>query len=283
MATFRVQKREAYVVLDKGFLNNPNLSWQAKGLLAYMLSLPNDWVFNIRDLSGRSKNGRDATRSTVDELVSAGYIDKQQHRAERGKFGNVEWIVNELPFTENPTTVNPATVNPDTDNPFTENPSLLINKELNNKKLNNNLDNKDKDAAVKTAFSFYEENGFGTLSSYIAEKIGSWIDDLNEEIVVYAMQLALENNVRKWNYVETVLKDWSNKKFKTVSDIEAERLRYETMKKQKQSPAANKQGHKEVVPEWFHKRNEKNESQEVLNNADLEERRNRILADLGQE
>ncbi|UZM97330.1 hypothetical protein OL548_19285 [Lysinibacillus sp. MHQ-1] len=42
---YRVVKNDNFVVLDKGFLNNDQLSWKAKGLLAYMLSLPDDWDF----------------------------------------------------------------------------------------------------------------------------------------------------------------------------------------------------------------------------------------------
>jgi len=54
MAIFRVHK-ENYVMLDKGFLNDTRLSWKAKGLLAYMLSLPNDWSFCISNLATHSK------------------------------------------------------------------------------------------------------------------------------------------------------------------------------------------------------------------------------------
>ena len=38
---------------------NSNLSWAARGLLLYMLSLPTDWKLNEADLLGRSPKGRD--------------------------------------------------------------------------------------------------------------------------------------------------------------------------------------------------------------------------------
>ncbi|WP_424236398.1 hypothetical protein [Bhargavaea ginsengi] len=123
---FRVSKKESYVVLDKGFLNNRELSWQAKGLLAYMLSLPNDWQFNVTDLKNRSRNGRDSTKAVIRELEEQGYIQKEQKR-DGGKFSGVKFIVLESPLTGNPLT----------DNPLTENPSLLSNKELSNKRTNN--------------------------------------------------------------------------------------------------------------------------------------------------
>mgnify|MGYP001231153959 CR=1 FL=1 len=139
MSIFRVEKKDNYVVLDKGFLKDKRLSWQAKGLLAYMLSMPNDWVFRIDDLKNRSTNGRDSTKNIIKELQENGYIIKEQTR-EKGKFSNNRYIVLEhpaLPLTENPLTENPSTENPSTENPLTENPSLLNNKELNNNSLNN--------------------------------------------------------------------------------------------------------------------------------------------------
>lgn len=124
----RVEKTENYVILDKRFLNNANISWQAKGLLAYMLALPNDWQFNVQDLKKRSKNGRDATKTIINELVAAGYIQKEQIRT-AGKFGKVDYVVRETPLTDNPSTEKPST----------ENPPLLNNNTTNNKTTNKDL------------------------------------------------------------------------------------------------------------------------------------------------
>ncbi len=43
--------------------------------------------------------------------------------------------------------------------------------------------------------SCYEQN-FGLVSPYIAEGILAWVDDLNAELVVKAMEIALEKNTR---------------------------------------------------------------------------------------
>lgn len=56
-------------------------------------------------------------------------------------------------------------------------------------------------------FNLYEKN-IGPLTPMIAETLrdaeqtypGSWIED--------AMRIAVENNVRKWRYVEAILEDW---------------------------------------------------------------------------
>lgn len=289
MATFRIQKTENYVVLDKGFLNNAELSWQAKGLLAYMLALPNDWTFSVADLTNRSKNGRDATKAIINELSLAGYIKKEQGRAAQGKFGKTVFLVFETP--NSPTTEKPLTDIPSTEKPSTENPPLLINKLLNNDLLNNNYDDEDDNKATpanqpppkkQTAYSFYQANGFGALADHVIDKVGIWIDDLSEELVIHAMKLAVENNAVRWNYVETILKDWFGKKFTTLAQVEADRLRFEAQKNQKAARPQNyrkQNGRQEHVPDWFNRRNEQQPQQEVI--TDFEAERKRVLEKLG--
>ncbi|MCU5528366.1 DnaD domain protein [Bacillus cereus] len=68
--------------------------------------------------------------------------------------------------------------------------------------------------------SFYEQN-FGFVTPFIADGIYAWIDDLNAELVIKAMEIALEKNTRNMSYVNTILRDWHLKGFKTVADVEA--------------------------------------------------------------
>lgn len=101
-------------------------------------------------------------------------------------------------------------------------------------------------------FSFYQQNGFGVLSSIVHFKILNWIKDLSDELVVYAMQLAIESNKVSWSYVEGILKNWANRKIRTVEQAEALRAQFEAQKQQ-QYNTPYKRGRQEVVPEWFDK------------------------------
>ena len=67
---------------------------------------------------------------------------------------------------------------------------------------------------------FYEQN-FGLITPFIADGIYAWVDDLNAELVIKAMEIALEKNTRNMSYVNTILRDWHLKGFKTVTDVEA--------------------------------------------------------------
>ena len=56
MAIIRVikDKSNPYVMLNKTCLRDEKLSWKAKGLHSYLLSLPDDWQIYIEDLNNIS-------------------------------------------------------------------------------------------------------------------------------------------------------------------------------------------------------------------------------------
>jgi DNA-binding MarR family transcriptional regulator len=64
-------------------VQDPGLSWAAKGLLAYLLSLPEVWDVHLRDLFCRSASSRVATETALKELIGAGYVKKIQGENKR--------------------------------------------------------------------------------------------------------------------------------------------------------------------------------------------------------
>lgn len=116
------------------FLKDSRLSWKAKGIIAYVQMLPDDWVLNMRDLTNRATDGRDSLYSGIKELEKYGYCAKVMQRNPDGTIAGYAYEICDKsvfqPFTENPVTdvpqpENPCTVKPDTDKPGTENPTLL--------------------------------------------------------------------------------------------------------------------------------------------------------------
>jgi hypothetical protein len=67
-----------YFQMDNKPVQDPGLSWSAKGLLAYFLSLPETWEVHLTDLFRRSANGKDSTMSAMNELIKAGHVVKIQ-------------------------------------------------------------------------------------------------------------------------------------------------------------------------------------------------------------
>ncbi|STX81558.1 Uncharacterised protein [Legionella busanensis] len=143
MSVLRIHKKnQNFIILDKTCLQDIKLSWGAKGLHAYLMSLPDDWCVRVADLQTRSTNGRDSVRSLLSELEQAGYISKSTCRNNTsGKFAGVEYIVYEIPEPtkkekkpepENTFSVAPEPKNPATGKPTTVNPTLINNKNNNN-------------------------------------------------------------------------------------------------------------------------------------------------------
>ncbi|OPX04933.1 DnaD domain-containing protein [Geobacillus sp. LEMMY01] len=210
MGVIRVQKNNNYVVMNKTALHDPRLSWKAKGLHAYMLSMPDDWKFYDDELEKHAKDGKDALKSAIKELKQYGYMRRERRKNEQGKF---EWetIVYEEPYTEKPSMEKPSM-----EKPSMENPQLLNNKELNNDLLSNKENLK---VVVVNAHRFYQEN-FGVESPFVSECIDQWIDDVGDEIVIEAMKRALKQQ-KKWNYAEGILREWVQNNLRTIEDIEA--------------------------------------------------------------
>src|SRR5690606_16439842 len=65
------------------------LGWGEKGLLCFLLGRPDDWRVNSHDLARRSANGRDAVRTMLRNLVSAGYVKYTKVRADDGTIRTV--------------------------------------------------------------------------------------------------------------------------------------------------------------------------------------------------
>lgn len=91
-------------------------------------------------------------------------------------------------------------------------------------------------------FQFFEENGFGTVGSYLAEKILTWCEELSPELVVEAMKRAVEFGCKKWKYVEVILKQWRDKGYQTIAEVHAEQIQFEQKKSNKRNPTPPKQG-----------------------------------------
>ena len=56
MSVFKIEKNQNYTVMSNHHLRDRNLSYMAKGLLSYMLSLPDDWDYSITGLCSISKD-----------------------------------------------------------------------------------------------------------------------------------------------------------------------------------------------------------------------------------
>jgi len=86
----RSPKRDKFTVLQNSTLQNPAMSWEARGLLAYLLSLPADWKTHVTELSKRSPAKYAKNKRIICELVDLGHIVKSMKRDDKGRFS--DWV-----------------------------------------------------------------------------------------------------------------------------------------------------------------------------------------------
>jgi len=87
-----------YTSLHNSVLADSRLSWEARGLLAYLLSKPDHWKVHPKQLVNESpRAGRDKIYRLLHELQEAGYVAVEQTRTEGGKLGETDYVIYDLP------------------------------------------------------------------------------------------------------------------------------------------------------------------------------------------
>lgn len=93
----RAPHKSGFTIFDNGFLSG-DLSLDARGLLATILSLPDDWQFSERGLCRIVPDGRRKVHGALSELERAGYIVRHgQKRDQAGRMTAQEWEIIESP------------------------------------------------------------------------------------------------------------------------------------------------------------------------------------------
>lgn len=80
---------DRFAMIANEALENADLTWRARGVLAYLLSRPEGWSTSAERLAAMSpkgKEGRDAMRAVLNELEAAGYIRREKTQDSRGRW-----------------------------------------------------------------------------------------------------------------------------------------------------------------------------------------------------
>lgn len=124
-ATIRRGVRNArYAAIPNHVFEDARLSMEARWLLGYLLSKPDNWTVVIGDIIKKGGCGRDKARKMIAELVEFGYAEREEQNRDNGKFGASALVIFDEPKMAPPAGVAESVASlPQTDLPSTAKPS----------------------------------------------------------------------------------------------------------------------------------------------------------------
>ena len=160
------RKSKTFTVIGNDIVNDKNLTLEALGLLVFMLSKPDNWEFNQEHLGSVFNKGRDAMRSIMKTLMSAGYVQREIQRNEKGHVRTIT-IVTENPVIESELLDNRLTDKPTSVDPTIGEPTPLVNTDF-NKDLKSKHTSGTKSKTLKTFLAECKANNEKPLREYNA-------------------------------------------------------------------------------------------------------------------
>ena len=124
----RKKLQKNFTIADNRIMQNSQLSFEARGLYLYMISLPDGWEFSEARLAKNGGIGLDKCKRILKELFEIGLIKREFTHNEKGYKKSIYTLFDfdtlENPTENNPTLENPTLENPTENNPTLENPTL---------------------------------------------------------------------------------------------------------------------------------------------------------------
>lgn len=154
MSVFKIEKTKDYTVMSNYHLRDKNLSYKAKGLLSFMLSLPDDWDYSLNGLCSISKESRDGIRFILRELQEHHYVEIEKVRGDKGYF-EYNYLIYEMPHW--------ICLENEKNNPDMEIPHLDIPNVENATQINTNKQIEKDDKTKISSFFVAEEHNLLTL------------------------------------------------------------------------------------------------------------------------
>ena len=112
MAIIRAKREHNYTVINNKVFQRNQLSWQAMGMLSYLLSKPDDWSVVVNELINVTKDtakptGNNGVYNILKELKEKGFVQVRKNGD-----GTTDYIIFDTPNQANPNQANPNQANP---------------------------------------------------------------------------------------------------------------------------------------------------------------------------
>lgn len=213
---FRAEHNENFTRIQNQLITDIRISVEARGMMVFILSLPDDWSFSIRGIASQTGLGVSTVQKLIAELKKYGYAKSETIRA-NGRIVGSSWEFYEtpyieLPYTEKLYTEKPYTEKPYTVLPYTEKPCTV--NEGTYKLLNIQTTNSNKLLNVQTTKCRYGEFSNVLMSQEEFDKLGDKLGTETRDSLIFELSCYLTNHPKKYkNHYATVL-SWARKRAK---------------------------------------------------------------------
>ncbi|ENK00294.1 primosome subunit DnaD [Staphylococcus aureus M0652] len=122
----------------------------------------------------------------------------------------------------------------------------------NNDNKDNNEKNVNNEKKKTTAFDFFQDNGFGFITSYNLDDLNYYLDSFendSDQIVTASLKIAKDRNKVTWGYAKSILNTWLNANLKSIEQVRAFEKQQLESKKQNYKPFVKQS--KEKTPKWL--------------------------------
>lgn len=232
-----------FTTVSNNTFKNVVLSWKAKGLLIYLLTLPDDWKISLAHLIKQAPDGRDSLMGGVMELRKAGHIKIRENQRREGKFAGVTYLIYEEPQAPDDDALEPTTngktatgksvygktgYGKTVSGKSVSTKYLLNKRRIDDKILNDEIEEEEEERKenfsknnkqeIAKVFKSYESE-IGILTSLIGNEITACLEEgISPDWIISAIEEASRNNARNWNYVRAIIKRWQVDGFQSVNN-----------------------------------------------------------------
>lgn len=128
MPIVRKSVQKGFTIVPNATVRDKTLNLKDRGMICYLLSLPDGWEFSIKGLSAMMPNDGDTTiKASLNRLEELGYLERTRNRDKSGKVREAIWTIYDRPHK--PKTIEPTDQN--AEKPKVENPTLENRTQIN--------------------------------------------------------------------------------------------------------------------------------------------------------
>lgn len=225
MVRIKKDYSKGFTTMNNTIVRDDSLSWKARGIFAYLWSMPDDWNFYETEVAKHATDGRQSLRTGLEELEKNGYLERTRSRDKLGKFGAPVWVLHDEPATtHSPMSDYPTLDKPTSDYPTSGNRTLLnkyLTKETSTNEIQEERDVYKAPLGKNEKLSFIRwPDSLGAMTDQISKLL---LDASDQGMSADLLQKAIDitryaDPGTPYGYLKSVLSDWLSQGIYTMQD-----------------------------------------------------------------